>query len=256
MREEQNQNEMIMDLIEIQADDFLIAGAVLIAIGTTFSALGITNVFLTRSQQGAEGVVIGKGIESVGNVFQVVGKEKQYSIEQIEPRFSGIIGSSLQAIGNAGSAVVVQEGLKVGLFSFSETRDEEENKKEEKQSEESVLEEEALRRIIGLYAVLNAIQGSGAFIEGYSISRLPPFATQQIEATGDYLTSLGAFIEATGLTLELAEKELEGVLLEVIGAWIQVGAASLGLYALTTEGALHQQEFDEKYRYSYRRYTT
>lgn len=250
MEEERNQNEMARDVIEMQADDLLVAGAVLILIGTTLTALGITRVLVTRSPQGAEGVVIGNGVESVGNVLQVLGKEKQYLIEPIEPRKSGIVGSWLQAIGNSGAAVVVQEGLGVGLFSF------EDRESTEEETPESELEEEELKKLLGLYAIFNGIQAVGAFVEGDAISRLPPFPTQPIEVTGDYLTSIGAFLDAAGALQSLAEEELAGVILEFIGSWVQVGGASMGLYSLSTEGARHKKEFDEKYRYSYRRYTT
>ena len=281
MEEERNQNEMIRDLIELQADDLLVGGAVLITIGTIITALGISRVFITRSPQGAEGMVIGNGIESVGNVFQVLGKEKLYSIEPIEPRKTGILGSWLQAIGNAGNAVAVQEGINLYRFTFTDegsrnaaNQEGDETGTDTLQAEsanalaneastdpkvQSIPEQEevedALKRTIGFDAVSSGIQGVGAYLEGNSTSRLPPFPTQGIEATGDYITTIGAFLEASGAVLAIHDQELKGVLLQLIGSWVQVGGSSLGLYALTTEASLHKQKNEEKYRYSYSQYT-
>lgn len=266
------------DYIELQADDLLVGGAVLITIGTIITALSISRIFITRSPQGAEGLVIGNGIESVGNVFQVLGKEKLYSIEPIEPRKTGILGSWLQAIGNAGNAVAVQEGINLYRFTFTDEgsrnaanqegggnrtnsrQAEAANEVNTAQGMQSTAEqegvEEALKRSIGFDAISSGIQGVGAYLEGSSTARLPAFPTQSIEVTGDFLTTIGAFLEASGAVLAIQDQELKGVLLQTIGSWVQVGGSSLGLYALTTERALHQQEFEEKYRYSYRRFTT
>ena len=266
------------DYIELQADDLLVGGAVLITIGTIITALSISRIFITRSPQGAEGLIIGNGIESVGNVFQVLGKEKLYSIEPIEPRKTGILGSWLQAIGNAGNAVAVQEGINLYRFTFTDEgsrnaanqegggnrtnfrQAEVANEVNTAQGMQSTAEqegvEEALKRSIGFDAISSGIQGVGAYLEGSSTARLPAFPTQSIEVTGDFLTTIGAFLEASGAVLAIQDQELKGVLLQTIGSWVQVGGSSLGLYALTTERALHQQEFDEKYRYSYRQYTT
>ena len=268
---QQEQDEKIRDFVELQADELLVGGAVLISIGTIITALSLTRVFITRSPQGAEGLVIGNSIESVGNVLQVLGKERLYSIEPIEPRRTGILGSWLQAIGNAGNAIAIQEGIILYRFTFTDegsrnATNQEGNEtdiengtttEQEVQStpqQEGV--EEALKRTIGFDAVSSGIQGVGAYLEGSSILRVPAFPTQGIEATGDYLTAFGAFLEASGAVLAIHDQELKGVLLQMIGSWIEVAASSLGLYALTTEASLHKQKNDEKYRYSYSRYTT
>ena len=277
---QQEQDEKIRDFVELQADDFLVGGAVLISIGTIITALSLTRVFITRSPQGAEGLVIGNGIESVGNVFQVLGKEKLYSIEPIEPRRTGILGSWLQAIGNAGNALAIQEGIILYRFTFTDEgsrndtttntamamnaqQDESastiENGSTTEQEVQSTPQqegvEEELKRSIGFDAVSSGIQGVGAYLEGSSTLRLPAFPTQGIEATGDYLTTFGAFLEASGAVLAIHDQELKGVLLQLIGSWIEVAASSLGLYAYTTEASLHKQKNEEKYRYSYSRYT-
>lgn len=258
MAEERNQEEMMKDIIELQADELLITGAILVLIGSLTSALSITNIFLTRSQQGGEGFALGHGIESIGNTFHVAGKEKQLSIEPIEPRFTGMLGSATQALANMGIAVTVQKGLSIGLFDLSDMddMDGEENGMNGGQAGESELKEEQLRRILILYAILSAIQSFGAYTEGYSILRVPPFETQQLEATGDYITALGAAIEIGAISLELQEQELLGIFITVIASWIQFIGSSIGFYSITTQGTLNQQEFDEKYRYSYSRYTT
>lgn len=257
MAEERNQEELMKDISELQADELLITGAILVLIGSLTTALSITNIFLTRSQQGGEGVVLGHGIESIGNTFHVAGKEKQLSYEPIEPRFTGMIGSATQALANMGIAVTIQKGLSVGLFNMSDMEDMngEENGTNGRAGE-SAVDEEQLRRILILYAILSVIQSFGAYTEGYSISRVPLFETQQLEASGDYITALGAAIEVGAISLELQEAELLGIFLAVIASWVQFVGSSIGFYSLTTQGALNQREFDEKYRYSYSRYTT
>ena len=256
MRQERSQEELLQDLIEIEADDGLIAGAFLVLIGAILNAIGITQVLLTKSPRGAEGVIIGNGVASIGNVMQAVAKEELYFSKKLKGHHSGMIGSLTQAVGNAGTAVVVSEGLDFGLFSFSYTRSQEQRtvNTDAEESEASRERSEILRRITEVYALTDFIQGVGAYIEGNSILSLPPYETQQMKATGDYITAIGSFIQAFGLFLALSDesKEIENAVLQVIGSWIQVIGSSQGISATGTQSVLHTQ----KYRYSYRRHTT
>ncbi|MBD3109133.1 hypothetical protein IEO70_12320 [Bacillus sp. AGMB 02131] len=84
MRQERSQEELLQDLIEIEVDDGLIAGAVLILIGAILNAIGITQVLLTKSPRGAEGVIIGNGVASIGNVMQAVARKGYTSAKNLK----------------------------------------------------------------------------------------------------------------------------------------------------------------------------
>ena len=286
---EHTDEELLKDLIEVEASDLFVAGAVLITIGTIITALSLTEVYLTRSPQGAWGIVVGNGIESVGNVVQYMGNEKEYSLEPSGPIRTEMTGNLLQAIGNAGNAFFVAEGINLYRYTFTDSGSRAAMNQEntggqfrntasqqpstatatgtnmqtaegttgtaaETAEEETTPEEEAieskLKFSIAMDGLSSAIQSLGAFLEAKGTTRQEPYPEQGIKATSEYITGIGAFIEAIGSLLAVNEQELQGTKLQVIGAWTQVGAAGLDVYASTSFSASKRREFEEN-RYTY-----
>ncbi|WP_050615655.1 DUF6944 family repetitive protein [Bacillus testis] len=257
---ENNQEELLKNFIETQGEDIILSGSVIITIGTIIAALALTEVFITRSPQGAEGIVIGSGIESIGNVIQALGSQQLYAVEPSDAQAKIIKGDWLQAIGNAGTAIAVQEGIILYRYTFTDQGSRRDRAQmgeipTEETPGQSVAQEqgvdEALKLTIAFDALSSAIQGTGAFISAQGISQLPPSPIQRDEGLASTLVGIGAFIEAYGAILALEEEELKGVLSQVIGAWIQVGASLIELNALTAKKSI---QTIEKNAHSYGQY--
>ena len=246
-----NKDNTLKKFIEMHGEDIILSGSVVITVGTILTALAFTNVFITRSPQGAEGIVIGNGIESIGNVIQAFGNQEIYAIEPSDARAKIITGDWLQAIGNAGNAIAVQEGIILYRYTFTDqgsSRDRtqigeipsEETPRQSTAQEQGV--DEALKTTIAVDAISSAIQGTGAFIGAEGLLQSSPSPFQQDEAFAAALTGIGAFIEALGSFLALEDEELLGTLNQVIGSWLQVGGSIIELNALLSKKSVQQME--------------
>ncbi len=233
-----NKDDTLKNFNEMHGEDLILSGSVVITVGTILTALALTNVYITRSPQGAEGIVIGNGIESIGNVIQALGNQELYTNEPSDARTKIITGDWLQAIGNAGNAIAVQEGIILYRYTFTDQgsrRDRaqmEEIPSEETPGQSTAQEQrvdEALKTTVAVDAISSAIQGTGAFIGAEGLLQSSPSPFQQDEALAAVIVGIGAFIEAFGSYLAHENEELRGTLNQVIGSWVQVGGSIIEL---------------------------
>ncbi len=245
----QNKQDEIDNLIEMEADELILIGAVVLVVSSLISAFALTNNYVTRSAQSSEKIVIGSGIGGMGNVIQALGRQKLYSIAPSLAREKTIIGDWTRAASNAANVLFVQEGILLNRYTFTDQgsrRDRAamgEIPREEAGGQSSAEEQgvdEELKSVISGEAFANAIQGAGAFLSVEGISEFPPYPIQADEVLAVSLVGIGAFIKAYGSLLSLENEELQGTLKQVIGSWVQAGGYLIELNALLTKRAARQ----------------
>ncbi|QFF98444.1 hypothetical protein PB01_06165 [Psychrobacillus glaciei] len=199
-------------------EELIFSGAWVIVIGTIISAIGQTKETTTGTPKGAKLVAQGNAIEAFGNSLQALGNTELF-LEEKEPfRMDNIIGCWLQAGGNSTNTVATE----IEIHSS---------------------EEEGLR----LNAVGSGVQGLGAVYEAVgAVAGKSP--TKNLEATGNSLVALGAFLDAAGNISILNKLDISGETLELIGSWTQVIGACTELIALAIASNI---ELTQQKSYSY-----
>jgi hypothetical protein len=105
------------------AEELLVAGAVVVLLGTLSTAFGQTNFTLTSLEDWRRFIVKGNGIEAFGNSLQAIARDQEDEDRGVE-QTQGITGSWLQAGGNAANALATNielsgmgnEGQKLNIF--------------------------------------------------------------------------------------------------------------------------------------------
>ncbi|MGN1401494.1 MAG: DUF6944 family repetitive protein [Bacillus sp. (in: firmicutes)] len=226
----QTDGEQRMTDNNLQGSERTFTGVVLLLVGSILNALGLTNVYVTRSPAGAEGIIVGNALESLGNTYVAIGtQDRNIETEDIERTI--IAGDWLQALGNAGNVIFASEGVRLFRYSFSDQGSREERVRLgeiplEELNERSLPQrfgtDQILKRIAVADTISNGLQGTGSLVVAEAVSRLPAFCGQQDEVIGNLFVGLGGFIQAAGGLVALNQSELRGVLIQTIGAWLQV----------------------------------
>ncbi|WP_391208512.1 DUF6944 family repetitive protein [Psychrobacillus sp. L4] len=184
-------------------EELIYAGAWVLVIGTTISALGQTKEIAVGNPNGAKWVAQGNAIQAIGNGLQGLGNIELF-LEEKEPfQMDGIIGAWLQVGGNITDVVATDIEIHTS-------------------------KEDGLR----LNAVGSGVQGLGAVYEAVGAAAgISP--TKNLEVTGNSLFALGAFLDATGSVFVLNKMDTSGGSLSLIGSWVQVVGAYVEVIALT-----------------------
>jgi hypothetical protein len=184
-------------------EELIYSGAWVILIGTVISALGLTSEATTESPMGANLFSQGNAIEAFGNSLQALGNTELFQEDKEQFRIDSIIGCWLQFGGNSTNTVATEIEINTS-------------------------EEEGYR----LNAVGSGVQALGAVYEAVGAAEgISP--TKNLEATGNSLIALGAFLDAAGYVFLLKKLETLGERLALIGGWTQVLGASAEVIALT-----------------------
>ncbi|MGM0838574.1 MAG: DUF6944 family repetitive protein [Bacillota bacterium] len=184
--------------MDTYAEELLVAGAVVVLLGSLSTAFGHTNFTLTTLEDWRKFIVKGNGIEAFGNSLQAIARdlEEDSGVEHTQ----GITGSWLQAGGNATNAVAtnlelageLSEGQKLNVFG-------------------------------------SCIQSVGAALEAKSTFELKG---NDLEGLGYSAISLGALLDSIGMLGVLKEREEWGNNILLIACWIQVIGAILVVLGL------------------------
>jgi hypothetical protein len=196
-----------MNMIE-KGEDLILAGAIIITIGTILSAVGQTKVTICKNSDGLSLVSKGNGVEAFGNVLQAIGRSKSDDPEKLS-----IIGSWLQAVGNSTNSLASEIQLN-----------------------------DSGPEPIRLNALGSGVQALGAKIEAIAVE-YEKNHLKNLEVTGLELISLGSFLDAIGNLFLLRELDKKGDFISLIGSWTQVAGASIGVYVATH---VEDVEFEKK----------
>ncbi|WP_019241234.1 MULTISPECIES: DUF6944 family repetitive protein [Bacillus] len=221
MPEEITQKEMLEKIVKEQGEQLDIGGSWFIVAGTLITAFGQSRNFLLSGEIGLQSVATGNAVEAFGNSLQAIGLSKEYSVSREEyPLQQAIMGCWLQAGGNITNTVATEIEIK------SDREDDEELKRDS----------------LKLNALGSGVQSLGASMEAIAFSELKPTPGQELIVTGNGLIALGSSIDAIGNTFLLQEKEEEGDILLLAGAWIQAIGAMYELYGLTINTSISEED--------------
>ncbi|MFE7064103.1 DUF6944 family repetitive protein [Sutcliffiella sp. NPDC057660] len=185
--------------MDTNAEELLVAGAVVVLAGTLSTAYGQTNFTVTSKEDWKRFIIKGNGIEAFGNSLQAIARDKE-SLKAGESQTQGITGSWLQAGGNATNAIATS-------FEFN-----------------GELTEGRKLNIFG-----SGIQSFGAAFEAKAILEL---MENDLEGLGYSAISLGALLDSSGMLFVLKGSEQWGNYILMIGCWIQVIGAILVVLGL------------------------
>ncbi|MGD6831158.1 DUF6944 family repetitive protein [Sutcliffiella halmapala] len=185
--------------MDTNAEELLVAGAVVVLAGTLFTAYGQTNFTVTSMEDWKRFIIKGNGIEAFGNSLQAIARDRQ-SVQGGEEKTQGITGSWLQAGGNATNATAtyleldgeLTEGQKLNVFG-------------------------------------SGIQSFGAALEANATLVL---MENDLEGLGYGAISLGALLDSIGTLFALKGSEQRGNHILMIASWIQVIGAILVILGL------------------------
>ncbi|WP_163102354.1 DUF6944 family repetitive protein [Peribacillus alkalitolerans] len=192
-----------------KGEDLILAGAIIVAIGTILTAVGQTKETIFKDRNGLSLVSKGNGVEAFGNVLQAIGRSKSDNPEKI-----GIKGSWIQAVGNSTNS----------LASETELND---------SGPES----------IRINALGSGVQALGAKLEAIAVGENEKKQLKNLEVTGLELISIGAFLDAIGNLFLLRQLDEKGDFISLIGSWTQVIGASIGVFVATY---VEEVEFEKK----------
>ncbi len=189
---------------EIGSDEeLIIAGAILLVVGTVIAAVGQTRESIYNEESGRVLVIQGNGVEAVANTLQAIGRTKQFEKERFQPDLYTIIGCWIQAAGNTTNAVATTLEIQGN-------------------------EEEGTP----LNALGSGVQSVGAGFEAVGLSARPT-RRGRVEVLGNEFIAVGSAIESSGHISRINEQETTGKILLFVGSWAIVVGALLELYGFT-----------------------
>ncbi|WP_391121017.1 DUF6944 family repetitive protein [Psychrobacillus sp. L3] len=184
-------------------EELIYAGAWVLVIGTTISALGQTKEIAMGNPNGSKWVAQGNAIQAIGNGLQGQGNIELFLEEKESFQMDNIIGAWLLVGGNITDIVATEIEIHTS-------------------------KEVGLR----LNALGSGFQGLGAAYEAVGAAEgISP--TKNLEVTGNSLFALGAFLDAAGSVFVLNKMDTPGERLSLIGSWVQVVGACVEVFALS-----------------------
>lgn len=180
-----------------QEVDLILGGALLVVLGTLFTATGQTTVTLKHDEEGKRFIIKGNGIEGFGNTLQAIGRQREGQSTK------SILGSWLQAGGNFTNSVATNIEL-----------------------------EGAEAEGVSLNMIGSGVQSIGAALEAKGELEHSHLKNVELEVIGFKLISIGSLLDTYGEALVLKDKIKLGNKVLLVGAWIQVIGAIFVVFGL------------------------